>query len=398
MIDVRLLAYLGECQGLSSFTSDSSAAVLAENGWARTVGGANPYLSLFARNQASRESVDADVASLSIHEFASARGCTYLLPAEHFQVGIKCGQGYNAESALRTARSKLGVTDEEVDALKEGILLALAGGPLDAAALKEPLGSLYKHYGEAGKKIGQTTNVSLGLLALQAGAKIRRIPSDGRLDGQTYKYCLYENAPVVDEAYPQALAFRHLARLFWSWCGFASIAHFQWFSGLGVKGALSAIEGLGLIAVEGTPLLSLPSAAEAFRDFRMPADPTFRLVSGLDSLFLLRRDLSLHIFDEQVGLDVLSQRKLATLGSLNDLSTNAIVDRGRIVGLWEYDFDSKEIVWVSFVGSSSELLEEVRRVESFISTELGDARSFSLDSPKSRQPSIARLREMAAAG
>jgi len=319
-----------------------------------------------------------------------------LLPAEHFQVGIKCGQGYNAESALRAARAKLGVLDEEVEALKEGILLALESGPLDAAGLKEPLGSLYKHYGEAGKKIGQTTNVSLGLLALQSEAKIRRIPSDGRLDGQTYKYCIYENPPVVDVAYPQALAFRDLARLFWGWCGFASIAHFQWFSGLGVKAALSAIEGQGLVALEGTPLLGLPTSVEAFRDYAMPSEPCFRLVSGLDSLFLLRRDLALHVEQEQAGLDVLSQGKLANLGSLNDLSTHAIVDRGRIVGLWEYDFDAKEIVWVSFVGSSDALAEEVRTVETFVGDELGDARSFSLDSPKSRQPSIAKLREMSA--
>lgn len=89
---------------------------------------------------------------------------------------------------MRSAKSKLGVNVQEVEALKEGIMRALENGPLDTAGLKEPLGSLYKNYGEAGKKIGQTTNVSLGLLALQAEAKIRRIPSDGRLDGQSYKY------------------------------------------------------------------------------------------------------------------------------------------------------------------------------------------------------------------
>jgi hypothetical protein len=188
LIDARLSAFLGECQGLHSFSSESSASVLATNGWARTVGGANPYLSLFARNRASRKAIESDVASSLIQEFASARGWTYLLPAEHFQVGIKCGQGFNAESAMRSAKSKLGVNVQEVEALKEGIMRALENGPLDTAGLKEPLGSLYKNYGEAGKKIGQTTNVSLGLLALQAEAKIRRIPSDGRLDGQSYKY------------------------------------------------------------------------------------------------------------------------------------------------------------------------------------------------------------------
>jgi hypothetical protein len=373
---------------------DNSAKVLASRGWARTVGGANPYLSLFARNRATRKSVESDVASLSIHEFASARGCTYLLPAEHFQIGIKCGQGFNAESAMRSAKSKLGVTDAEVEALKEGILHALGEGPLDTAGLKEPLGSLYKNYGEAGKKLGQTTNVSLGLLALQAEAKIRRIPSDGRLDGQSYKYTLFQNAPAVDDRYPQTEAFRELAGLFWGWCGFASMSHFQWFSGLGVKAAQSAVAGLGLVTLEGTSLLGSPSIAEAFGEFKLPAEPCFRLVSGLDSLILLRRDLSLHIGETQSGLDVFSQGKLANLGSLNDLSSHAIVDRGLITGLWEYDFDAKSIVWVSFVGVPAELMAEISHVENFIRDELGDARSFSLDSPKSRQPSLARLREL----
>jgi hypothetical protein len=81
---------------------------------------------------------------------------------------------------MRSATSKLGVTEEEVEALKEGILRALENGTLDTDGLKQPLGPLYKNYGEAGKKIGQTTNVSLGLLALQSEAKIRRIPADGR--------------------------------------------------------------------------------------------------------------------------------------------------------------------------------------------------------------------------
>jgi hypothetical protein len=95
-------------------------------------------------------------------------------------------------------------------------------------------------------------------------------------------------------------------------------------------------------------------------------------------------------------MDVLSQGKLANLGSLNDLSTHAIVDRGLIVGLWEYDFDAKEIVWVSFVGESSAMQQEINRVEAFIRDELGDARAFSLDSPKSRQPNIAQLRQLKA--
>lgn len=396
MIEARLRAFLSERQGLNHFETQSSATILASRGWARTVGGANPYLTLFARNKAPRTEVDSDVAKLEIHEFASARGCTYLLPAEHFQIGIKCGQGFNADSAIRTAKSKLGVTDKEIYALKEGVLAALHSGPLGASDFKSALGSLYQNFGEAGKKVGQTSNVSLGLLALQAEAKIRRIPSDGRLDGQSYSYSLFENAPIVDDSFPQAEAFKELAALYWQWCGFASMAHFQWFSGLGVKAAQAAAEHLGLVRLEDTALLGLPRTIDEYREFLEPEEPVFRLVSGLDSLFLLRRDLSLHLDATEQGLDVLSQGKLSNLGALNDLSTHAIADRGRIVGLWEYDFDGREIVWVSFVGKPPALLAEIDRVQAFIQEELIDARSFSLDSPKSRQPSLARLRELAA--
>jgi hypothetical protein len=163
-----------------------------------------------------------------------------------------------------------------------------------------------------------------------------------------------------------------------------------------VKAAQTAVTSLSLVALGDSNLLGTPETVETFNNFKSPTEPRYRLVSGLDSLFLLRRDLSLHIGEAQAGMDVLSQGKLANLGSLNDLSTHAIVDRGLIVGLWEYDHDVLEIAWVSFVGEPAEMLAEINLTEKFIRDELGDARSFSLDSPKSRQPSLARLRELRA--
>jgi hypothetical protein len=56
------------------------------------------------------------------------------------------------------------------------------------------------------------------------------------------------------------------------------------------------------------------------------------------------------------------------------------------VGLWEYDPGREEIAWVSFIPQNQELEAAVERTAAFLRTELGDARSFSLDSPKSRQP------------
>ena len=82
-------------------------------------------------------------------------------------------------------------------------------------------------------------------------------------------------------------------------------------------------------------------------------------------------------------------------GALADLPCHAIFDRGRLIGLWEYDQASESIVWLSFIQRNSYLDAEVKFTEEYVRTQLGDARSFSLDSPKSRQPRIEALRRAA---
>jgi hypothetical protein len=79
-----------------------------------------------------------------------------------------------------------------------------------------------------------------------------------------------------------------------------------------------------------------------------------------------------------------------------DFESLAIVDRGRLVGIWEYDQPTESIAWMSFVKKDKALQEAVTRTEEFVRSQLGDARSFSLDSPKSRAPRIAALRKAAA--
>jgi len=71
------------------------------------------------------------------------------------------------------------------------------------------------------------------------------------------------------------------------------------------------------------------------------------------------------------------------------------VDRGRIVGLWEYDTQSESIVYASFVKKDLLLKQAVAATEEYIRGQLGDARTVSLDSPKSRAPRIEALRKQA---
>ena len=73
----KIRAWWAHRQGLDGrFASVASAKVLEETGWARSVGGASPYLSLRARCGVGRALVDEAVANLKIYELPSARGCT----------------------------------------------------------------------------------------------------------------------------------------------------------------------------------------------------------------------------------------------------------------------------------------------------------------------------------
>jgi hypothetical protein len=72
-----LRAWAWHKQGLDGTLLGADAAdVFTRAGWARSVGGGNPYLTLFARAGTSRAQADADVLSLKIHELPTARGCT----------------------------------------------------------------------------------------------------------------------------------------------------------------------------------------------------------------------------------------------------------------------------------------------------------------------------------
>ena len=116
-------------------------------------------------------------------------------------------------------------------------------------------------------------------------------------------------------------------------------------------------------------------------------------MSGLDALFLLRRDLRSLVADPDQKRSVFVEKDAKPLGGLADLPSHAIVDRGRVIGLWEYDVDTQSIAWMAFVPRDAALEQAVAATESYVRSDLQDARSFSLDSPKSRAPRVEALRK-----
>jgi hypothetical protein len=387
----KLRAWWAHRQGLDGgMNGQSPDCILERTGWARSVGGSGPYLSLFARGGLSRETVDAAVASAQIQELPSARGCTYVLPASDFDLGLLVGRGFSGGE--QNTAAKLGVTAEEIENLCRAVLRALSTGPLNPEQLKQATGNASRSLGVDGSKKGVGHTMSVALDKLQAEGRIRRIPANGRLDQQRYRYTLWHSAPIVSDA-TSPDPFDELARRFFHWIGPATIGEFQWFSGLGVKAAKATAQRLDLVRIEPESDRWLPAEdLDAWESFAPPSAPCYSLISSLDNLLHLRRDLSLLLDDAASASTAWTEKGARPLGGLSDSPHNAIVDRGRTVGLWEYEVSSASIVWKSFGAASAAMKAAVAGTEKFIREQLGDARSFSLDGPKQRSIRIQQLK------
>lgn len=394
--DATLRAYWSHRQGLDgSLAGATPAQVLERAGWARSVGGTTPYLTLFSRAGVRRAEADAAVAALAIHELPSARDCTYVLPARDFALASVIGGGASSTAELRTAE-KLGVTRAEVDDLADAVLTQLFSAPLDPAGLRKALGDRVRSLGDAGKKKGIATTLPLALGLLQTRSRIRRVPVDGRLDQQRFRYVPWPDAPVWPGDVHAARA--ELASRYWDWIGVASLAHFRWFSGVTLAAAKAAIAGLELHPLAGTDLLATPATLAELRTYAVPATSQIALIGWLDGLVLLRRDLD-GVTDAADRDHPLRTPARTAGGTLTDLPHQGIVDRGRLIGLCDYDPGTEEVVWAPITkltaAQTTSTLDAVRVTEAFIRDDLGDNRGMSLDSPASRAPRLAALRSLA---
>ena len=377
-------------QGLDGSLAGSNAAdVFTKAGWARSIGGANPYMTLFSRAGIRRVQADAELASLHIHELPTARGCTYVLGERDYAWALSLGQG--AAEATVKVLDKLGVERSEVNALAEATLKLLekANGPLDPKQLKDQLGDAVRSLGEEGKKKGASTTLPTVLGLLQADGRIRRVPVNGRLDQQRYAYTAW-GLPAAQETAEQARA--NLMENYLGWTGGATLKQSQWFTAFTVAQSKAALAAVG--AVEHDGLWMLPRDVEEAATFTAPEQEQIQLLAGSDSLFLLRRNAADHFADEDRDLHLVG----AKLALQADLPDHPIVDRGLIIGLWQYDPGQERIAHWTFKKPTAAVKKRIAEVEAFIREDLGDFRSFSLDSPASRQKRIDALNAAAGSG
>jgi hypothetical protein len=102
----------------------------------------------------------------------------------------------------------------------------------------------------------------------------------------------------------------------------------------------------------------------------------------------MRREIAPHLDAEDAKRRVPGSEKQESAGRLMDLPYHAVVDRGRIVGLWDWDGVKGALVWRLFGKPARELQrkaeDEADALGAYVKKDLGDVRTVSLDSPEGR--------------
>jgi hypothetical protein len=388
-MDVRAI-WFGR-QGLPQRLAPDPAKVLTATGWVNTAGGQLPYLSLFARAPLARADVDRAVATGELHEVPSVRGCTMLVPAADLALALFVGRAAHQKAELEPAKKHGGVTSKELDRLCAAVLEALGepGVALEPKQLHERLGDRIRSLGEAGKKRGMSTTLPLALGRLHAEGHLRRISTTGRLDNARYLYARSE--PPRGGPRDEVEAAHALAERFFRWMAPATLKEFAWWAGLGVKAAKAAVEALSLEEDDGGRL----------RPARDEAEPSegVALVPFRDNYTTLRRDLSVLFDPADAEREILDWDKgSVALGAAESLHQPAILDRGRLIGLWDYDDRDRTIVARTFTEPARALKRAldsaIAALLPFIREQLGDARYYALDTEKQRHRRVDALRAM----
>ncbi|MCB9794694.1 MAG: winged helix DNA-binding domain-containing protein [Alphaproteobacteria bacterium] len=334
--------------------------------------------------------MDAALADGRLWVSPGVRGCIWVVPRADLSLALRVGDGWYRKRTLREMQ-RLAVSPEELAALGQAVLAALAEGPLTPEALRAalPEGS-WRALGEAGKKLGHSTTLPTALRLLEGEGHIRRFQDVGRLDTQRYAWALAEqNLLSLGESPedPRAQA-RLLAERLLRWSAPLTQQELVDWSLLGKRAAAQALADAGAVAVQvegmGEAFVLPEQALDAAVDERVHLLPT------LDNLFAHRSPIATMMAPDWHGLQVSALgRRTQALATVTWLRNRPVLHRGELVGFWEFDPDRQEVV-LGGRGLPEAAQAEAVAVGAFIREELGgSAFTYSQDSE-------ARLRDRAA--
>ena len=173
--------------------------------------------------------------SFEIHELPSARGCTYVLPAPDFALGLRVGEEFSTgEMRLGPQAGGHRRGNHEARVPQYSMLCGMIRCRL--TEIRERTGSASRSLGPEGAKKGLTTTLPLALGRLQVDGTDSTSPNQR----QTRPAALSLRAVETEPHGPRFGCLSRsltpsLARRYFRWIGPATLSEFQWFSGLGVK-------------------------------------------------------------------------------------------------------------------------------------------------------------------
>ncbi len=376
-------------QGLASPKPRGVAELIAEHGWLRTFGG-NAYISCRARTVrfGKRDLDDAVFADQTVLNVPSVRSCVMLVP--HTDAGLALRAALPAvDKATARAASKCGFELDEIEDLGKAVVRALARGPATPDELRErlPAGQV-KSLGEAGKKIGESSTLTVALKLLTARGVLQRLPENDTVAASRLRYALFAANPstVADspgdaEGLAQALVARYL-----HWAAPATANEVASWSGLGKKAVAAALTAVSAQTLE---VKGRDDAHFALPDDRFVAKSTagkrrFVFLPADDMYMGLRGSLSALVDGDCPDVRVGNEPLIAE----SHWSCHVLLDAGVVIGAWDWHPERRCVIWRAFgklaAAEQKSIDAEAQLLGDFIGGELGDLRMSSLDSLAAR--------------
>jgi hypothetical protein len=384
----RLRAWWFWRQGLTPRTSPKTILECSHRvGWLPTAGSTNVYLSMRARMPGvSRDAVDrAAIDGVDIIEIPGAHARPpVLVPRDEMALALRLHWASYAKHAAPVFASGR-YSEAALRAIASQACRALDQGPLSTADIRASV-----THPDAGELL------TGALIDLAVRGVIRRYPEDGRLDSSKYLYELRhpDDRPDLDAEGDAASIALKATRLFLQRHGPAAVDEIAEWAAL-TKGTVR--KALGTLGAE--PISIDGWTAEAWL---LPDDVrAWKAFAGDDNrvVFLPYRDPFVAI---RRPPPVLARRDTAPvlnakwrpvgIGKVNGLNHHAIVASGELVGVWEYDPETKRVVtrlWKTDKTLRARAVDAATETARFVCEQLGDAKLSAVDPPARRATRIA---------
>ena len=390
----RVRAWWLQRQGLTPATRPRTLAeCIRTTGWLPTAGGPCAYLSFRARMPGvTREQIDRAV--LDGNPLVEAPGgharAAVIVPRDELTLALRLAAA-SRDRHLAPQIRKGAVDRKVIQSLSAAITRVLDEGPQPTDAIREAVSS------QAARSL-EWFQAALADLMLRG--LIRRFPANARIDSPKY---LYELIHPDDRADLNAEGEEHnvvakLAEIFLHRHGPATVDDLVWWTGVTKTEARRALASVRAerTVVDGwsTDAWLHPRDVAAWHTFSDGNPTQVTLLPFRDPFIYARRPPAI-LSDHPDGPVLDWKARRIRLREADSLHHHAILDGGRLVGVWEYDVEQADIVtrlWPTDPRLKKRIAAAAAETAMFIREQIGDMRFYAADSASSRAPRIAFCR------